>query len=129
MIVTLTPEEAAKVAQLPGVLRVVRNYTRYLQTDTSLEYLNAVGIWDGSNTGALPGTMGEGIVAGIIDTGINMDHPSFADVGDDGYDHTNPLGAGNYTGWCNLAIRTTMTAWSATTSSSASTATPTLALT
>ncbi len=101
VIVTLTPEEAAKVAQLPGVLRVVRNYTRYLQTDTSPEYLNAVGIWDGSNTGALPGTMGEGIVAGIIDTGINMDHPSFADVGDDGYDHTNPLGAGNYTGWCN----------------------------
>ncbi|MBN1921454.1 MAG: S8 family serine peptidase [Anaerolineae bacterium] len=103
LIVTLTPEEAAKVAQLPGVLRVVRNYTRYLQTDTSPEYLNAVGIWDGSNTGALPGTMGEGIVAGIIDTGINMDHPSFADVGDDGYDHTNPLGAGTYTGWCDPA--------------------------
>lgn len=101
LTLTMTPEEAAKVAQMPGVLRVVRNYTRYPQTDTSPEYLNAVGIWDGSNTGALPGTMGEGIVAGIIDTGINMDHPSFADVGDDGYDHTNPLGAGTYTGWCN----------------------------
>jgi len=101
LALTLTPEEAAKIAQLPGVLRVVRNYTRTIQTDTSPQYLDAVGIWDGSNTGGLPGTMGEGIIVGIIDTGINMDHPSFADVGDDGYNHTNPLGAGNYTGWCN----------------------------
>lgn len=101
LALTLTPEEAAKIAQLPGVLRVVRNYTRTIQTDTSPQYLDAVGIWDGSNTGGLPGTMGEGIIVGIIDTGINMDHPSFADVGDDGYNHTNPLGAGTYTGWCN----------------------------
>jgi len=101
--VELTPEEAAQVAQMPGVRRVIRNFERYIQTDTSPEYLNAVGIWDGTNTGGLAGTMGEGIVVGIIDTGINMDHPSFADVGDDGYDHTNPLGAGTYTGWCNPA--------------------------
>ena len=40
--------------------------------------------------------MGEGIVIAILDSGINSDHPSFADVGDDGYDHTNPLGSGNY---------------------------------
>ncbi|MFZ6027449.1 MAG: S8 family serine peptidase [Chloroflexota bacterium] len=97
--IELTPEEAAQVAQMPGVVRVIRNFTRYIQTDTSPEYLNAVGIWDGSNTGTLPGTMGEGMVVGIIDTGINMDSRSFADVGDDGYDHTNPRG--QYYGWCN----------------------------
>ena len=31
-------------------------------------------------------------MAGIIDTGINTDHPSFADIGGDGYNHTNPHG-------------------------------------
>lgn len=45
------------------------------------------------------GTMGEGIVVGIIDTGINMDHPSFADIGGDGYNHSN--GRGKFYGWCD----------------------------
>ncbi len=101
MAVELTPQEAAQVAQMPGVRRVIRNFERYVQTDTTPEFLNAVGIWDGTNTGALAGTMGEGIVVGIIDTGINMDNRAFAATADDGYVHTNPLGAGNYTGWCD----------------------------
>ena len=46
------------------------------------------------------GTMGEGIIIGVIDTGINSSHPSFAAVGGDGYAHTNPNGAGNYVGYC-----------------------------
>ena len=46
---------------------------------------------------------GEGIVIGTIDTGISPGNSSFADVGDDGYDHTNPLGAGNYLGVCDPA--------------------------
>ncbi|MBE2198541.1 MAG: S8 family serine peptidase [Anaerolinea sp.] len=46
------------------------------------------------------GSMGEGIIIGVIDTGINSSHPSFAAVGGDGYIHTNPYGAGNYVGYC-----------------------------
>ena len=46
------------------------------------------------------GTMGEGIIIGVIDTGINSSHPSFAAVGGDGYAHTNPYGTGNYVGYC-----------------------------
>lgn len=46
------------------------------------------------------GTMGEGIIIGVIDTGINSGHPSFAAVGGDGYSHTNPYGSGNYVGYC-----------------------------
>jgi subtilisin family serine protease len=46
------------------------------------------------------GSLGEGIIVGILDTGINSDHPSFAQVGGDGYIHTNPFGTGNYVGYC-----------------------------
>ena len=50
-------------------------------TDTSPAFLNVLGIWNGSNTGGLPGTKGEGIIVGIIDSGIWPEHPSFADDG------------------------------------------------
>jgi subtilisin family serine protease len=55
--------------------------------------MGAGGIWSGSATGGLPGTRGEGVVVGIIDTGVNHDHPSFAEAGPgDGYAHSNPRG-------------------------------------
>nr|WP_283105177.1 S8 family serine peptidase [Shewanella seohaensis] len=43
---------------------------------------------------------GEGVVVGIIDTGIDADHPSFAALASDGYQHQNPLGTGKYLGDC-----------------------------
>ncbi len=98
MAIELTPAEAAQIAKLPGVAYVVENFQRYIQTDTTPEFINAWGIWDGTNT-VLTGTQGAEIVVGVIDTGINMGSPSFADVGDDGYDHTNPRG--QFYGWCN----------------------------
>jgi uncharacterized repeat protein (TIGR01451 family) len=49
------------------------------------------------------GTRGEGIIVGILDTGINMHHPSFAEVSGDGYEHTNPFGDGVVIGWCDPA--------------------------
>ena len=85
----LTPAEAQVVAGLPGVRRVQRAFMRYPLTDAGPEWIGAPAVWDGSGSGA---TLGEGVVVGVIDTGINHDHPSFADVGGDGYDHTNPRG-------------------------------------
>jgi subtilisin family serine protease len=96
----LTAEEAAMVAKLPNVRQLQRNFYRQLLTDYGPEWIGADNIWNGTALGG-PENRGEGIIVGVIDSGINMDHPSFADVGGDGYDHDNPLGAGNYVGWCD----------------------------
>lgn len=93
--IRLSPDEAETVAKVPGVRMVQRNFYRYPLTDAGPEWIGAPTIWENF------GYKGEGVIVGVIDTGINMDHPSFADVGDDGYDHTNPWGAGNYVGWCD----------------------------
>ncbi|MCB8926296.1 MAG: S8 family serine peptidase [Ardenticatenaceae bacterium] len=101
LAIMMTPEEAAAVSKLPGVIFVQRDFERQLQTDNGPAWVGAPGLWDGSNTGGIPGTYGEGMIVGVIDTGINPLNPSFADVGGDSYDHTNPFGAGNYVGVCD----------------------------
>ena len=101
MALELSKEEADRISRLPGVRRVQPEVKLRLQSDAGPAWVGAPGIWDGTQTGGLPGTKGEGVVIGIVDSGINMDHPSFADIGGDGYNHTNPRGAGNYVGWCN----------------------------
>jgi subtilisin family serine protease len=103
LVTELTSEEAAALAAMPGVRAVEPDQSFPVSTDVGPTLIGAPGIWNGTNTGGLPGTFGEGVIVGILDTGINMDHPSFADIGGDGYDHTNPFGAGNYKGWCNPA--------------------------
>jgi subtilisin family serine protease len=88
----LSPSEAQRVAKLPGVARVAPDEEQQLLTDNGPPWIGAPGIWDGTATGGL-GTKGEGVVVGVIDTGVNIDHPSFADVGPvDGHNHTNPRG-------------------------------------
>jgi len=51
--------------------------------------------------GQLTPSQGEGMVVGMIDSGINVSHPSFSDQPADGYVYTNPLGDGNYLGVCS----------------------------
>jgi len=98
----LTPEEAAAIAARADVRLVERNGFAETTTDVGPAWIGAPGIWDGTNTGSLPGTMGEGVIVGILDTGINSDHSSFAEVGPvDGYVHTNPFGADTYVGVCD----------------------------
>jgi subtilisin family serine protease len=98
---TMTPAEAGQLVSLPGVASVERERIYELHTDAGPAWIGAEGVWDGTDTGGLPATKGEGVIVGVIDTGVDPWNPSFADVGDDGYDHTNPLGAGNYLGVCD----------------------------
>jgi subtilisin family serine protease len=87
----LSAKEAAAVARLPNVVHVEKEQTLHLQTDVGPTWIGASSIWNGSAAGG-PGSMGEGIVVGDIDTGINHDHPSFAAVGGDGYVTQNRRG-------------------------------------
>ncbi len=97
--VDMTQEDAVRMAGMAGVKRIERSLDHPLHTDTGPTFIGAPDIWDGSATSGV-GTMGEGIIVGILDTGVNGNHPSFAGTDVEGYTHTNPLGEGNYVGDC-----------------------------
>ena len=88
----MTQAQAKKLAKIGGIAHIKRETLRYPTTDAGPAIIKAPSVWDGSATGT--SSKGEGKIVGIIDTGINTDNPSFADVGGDGYDHTNPWGSG-----------------------------------
>lgn len=117
LVVELEPHEAVALRKVPGVLAVQKDGYKQLHTDVGPEHVGAPIVWDSPE---LAGTSkGEGLVIGIIDTGIasfkkkfyswrlptqeqadEAFNPSFADIGGDGYDHTNPYGKGVYFGDC-----------------------------
>lgn len=109
-VVKLSPAEAQKMALLPGVERIEAAIAFELHSDNGPAWIHADAIHDGSGTYDNIGSMGEGVVIGVIDTGVNYNHPSFAEVGPvDGYVHTNPrvdplLGLPRFYGLCAPAI-------------------------
>jgi uncharacterized repeat protein (TIGR01451 family) len=101
MAARLTAAEVREVAKLPGVVSIAPDQERELHTDSGPTWINADAAWDATADLGLPADyQGEGMVIGVIDTGISPLNPSFADVGADLYDHTNPLGSGTYLGVC-----------------------------
>ncbi|TQD40938.1 S8 family serine peptidase [Lysobacter aestuarii] len=110
VVTDLTRNEAAALAGMAEVA-FVEPYREYeMDTDVGPRRIGADKVWAGGSglppgqtlpsTPKLPGARGEGIVFGIVDSGINFGSPSFSAVASDGYHHVNPNGAGNYLGTC-----------------------------
>lgn len=90
----LTPAEAELVAGLSGVRAVTPDFERRTMTDRGPTWIKAPSVWSGA-TGVA--SRGEGVVVGVIDSGINPTHVSFAATAS-GFTHTNPKGS--LLGWC-----------------------------
>jgi hypothetical protein len=107
VVTDLTAAEAKIVEKSAGVLLVEPYQEFAIDTDAGPQLIDAPSVWS-NGTGLPPGQQvdpsgpakGEGIVFGIIDTGINFGSPSFAATDSQGFTHTNPLGAGTFLGTC-----------------------------
>lgn len=77
--VSLTEAEAQRLRSVPGVAGVEADQIYQLFDERSPQFLGAPGLWDGSQSGTTPPTPadGRGVVVGIFDSGINLDHPAF----------------------------------------------------
>jgi subtilisin family serine protease len=75
----LSAAEAASIARVPGIESVRPAGEAHTTTYHGPEFIHADTIWDGSGVPGGVGTRGQGVVVGVIDTGANSTHPSFAD--------------------------------------------------
>ncbi len=93
----LSAAEAEAIRALPNVEDVALDVIQHMQTDSGPNWIGAKEIQMGNSGFAATG--GEGVVIGIIDSGVNYTHPSFSDLGEGippgqgDWDHVNPYPA------------------------------------
>lgn len=83
-----TEEQLQALRALPFVRSVERDVEYELHTHRSATFTGANAIWDGS-AGVAP-SRGEGMVVAILDTGIDVNHPSFANDASCGFNSLKP---------------------------------------
>jgi len=98
ILTKLTFNQAQKLSSMPEVAFIEQDTITPLNTDTGPGLIGAGGVWDGTAAGSE--YLGEGVIIGILDTGVNTDHRSFAATGDDGFTVANPMGDDVYLGDC-----------------------------
>jgi uncharacterized repeat protein (TIGR01451 family) len=83
----LPADQLDAATKLPGVVKVYHDQLRQPTTDHSPQFIGAPTIWN-----ALGGqeSAGEGVVVGVVDTGIWPEHPSFADPDPSGKPYAAP---------------------------------------
>ncbi|MEZ5461030.1 S8 family serine peptidase [Dokdonella sp.] len=75
----LTPAEAARVASMPGVVSIKRDKMYQLDTFRGPSFIGATDVWNGAvPTPGTAASFGKGVVIGVVDSGVNATHPSFA---------------------------------------------------
>lgn len=94
----MTAEQAAQLRLQPGVVGVWQDKPEQVDTSGTIRQLGLTGP-DGQHTNGLKG---DGIVIGVVDTGIRPEHPSFADDGSYG-----PLD--NWKGTCDAGEKNDFT--------------------
>ena len=101
VVMDLNAAEVERLRAVSGV-RFIEPYREYtLDTDTGPALIGAPALWTNTSPFVPASYKGEGIVVGIIDSGINFGSPSFAAVGPiDGYQHVNPVPLGAFLGTC-----------------------------
>ncbi len=93
LLLDLTDEEAASLRLHPDVVSVAAEPILHIDTERGPTWIGAPEIWSGTATPDGQSYRGEGIVIGVIDTGVNSDHPAYAEVGPvDSFVFSNPFG-------------------------------------
>ena len=92
LILRISAGEAERLRTLPGVARVYREPLYRLELARGPSLIGADLVNQG--VAGLPGVKGEGMVVGVVDSGINWNHRAFSDNPADtgGYVFENPLG-------------------------------------
>ena len=96
----MTEAAAQKLRTTPGVLSVVKDEKRQLDTSTTPDFLGLrKGLWREARREG-PGGPGEDVVVGIVDSGVWPENPSFSDRNERGRFAYSPLRRSAFRGEC-----------------------------
>ena len=89
MSVILPENKISTLAKIPGVKAVYEDQLLHLDTDNSPGFIGAPTLWNqlGGQESA-----GEGVIVGVLDTGVWPEHPSFSDPDPSGKPYAAPGG-------------------------------------